>query len=173
MPKLRDALPTLEFFADIYRQNSNPNDAYYSICQRYAHFTYKLVQIGHIGFLSSPIMAALLGCYQCWQSHGQSQIHHVYFPGIRADESMYLIGSLTVVNIVLTVLIALCIAPPDILFFLTFGNVPVVPAILRQIVDEVNVWLRQHRPIDRSTADVVFIKRRFLQFVAIHQKYNE
>lgn len=70
-----------------------------------------------------------------------------------------------------TISIAICIAATDILFSLVFGNVQLVSAIVRCQMEELTALLRVKCP--RSSGDVKTIKRHFMHFIGVHQKYNE
>lgn len=170
MPRLRHLMPTLNFFSDIYEQNSQPTDKYYDICQRYARLSRMCVQIGHIVFVGSVVLIILAGGIEQWRSHGKTQIIFVYIPGIYADSTHMLI-ILTLINLVMIIHAIPSMQPTDLLFFFTFSNVPMVPVIIHQLMAESNALLNVRSP--NRAKNVAIVKDRCLQFVRIHQQYNE
>lgn len=170
MPRMRELMPTFDFFADIHEKNSQPTDEYYGICQRYVRLAKQALAIGFSAYMAAYIVLYACGSFLMWQSNGKSQILHAYFPGIYAD-SILTIVLLTLFNSIVLVHGGLIILSPDLMFFFTFRNVSIIPAIVRHIIDELNVWLNVHRP--SYADDMTFVKKRFLHYVGIHQKYNE
>lgn len=170
MPNLRQLLPVHDFFADIYEKNTQPIDEYYTICQRFARLSRLCVWTGHWLYIGFYIILFVLGSFETWLTNGQAQILHAYIYGFYPT-SFYTLAALTLYNVVAVMQSFLCVPPPDLLFFFTFSNVPMIPAIIRQLFAELNALLKSRRLAPNK--NVVFVKKRFLHFIAIHQKYNE
>lgn len=171
MPKLRELMPTLEFFADIHKKNSQPTDEYHTICQHYCRLSSTSTRVGHMIYVGLYAFFFLAGAFELLRTNGKSQIVHVYLPGIYAN-SFNLIVFLTCLNTAIVWHAAALIPPPDMLFLFTFSNVPIIPAITRQIVAELNALLRMQHS-ERTDYALTAVKDKFLHIIDIHKKYNE
>lgn len=170
MQQLRALIPNMDFIADIYRKNSVSSSKYYAICKRFARrsrqvmvYAYGLYSIGYIMFY-------MVAAYDMWRSNGVTQIAHIYIPHVHVYSTIGLVF-LFIINSSVVAFCVLSVPPLDLLFFLIFGNVPLVSAIMRQQMDELTELLRLKRP--RLSCDIRFIKRHFLHYIRIHHKYNE
>lgn len=169
MVNLRDLMPTLQFFADIYEKNSSPTNRYYTICERYVQISRKIMLRGHWAYVVLYTMFFLSGLSECLRSSGRMQILHIYFPGIFAD-SLVMIVPLAMWNTMCLIQAAFLVPAPDMLFYFAFGSVPIVPAIVRHLMNELNNLLRHYQP---NSDDVVFIRKQLAHYIGIHLKYNE
>lgn len=166
MHKLRVLLPNLEFFADIYRKNSDPRSKYYAICSSFAKRSRKIMLYGYIAYSSLFVVFFFVGAYDMWRTNMKLQLTNIYVPGISEYSTT---GSLLLLipNFVMIVLGSVCVSPQDLLFFLIFSNVPLVTAIMRGQMNELTLLLRS------PSGDVALVKQHFLHYIGVHHKYNE
>lgn len=167
---LRKLQPTINFFADIHRKNSEPTDQYYPICNVFAHRLRLVVSGNYVLYIVITSALWCFGMIQMFQSDGKIMLSQVYIPGCY-DYSGIGLAFMIVLNTCYLFALALLTAPPDCLFYTIFGHVPMVPAIVRCQMTELTMLLRQE--FKTPNADHDFIRRRFLHFIGIHHKYNE
>lgn len=163
---LRYLLPTVKFFADIHQNNSTSSSKYYSICHRYGQRNRIIVLFGFFGFTSLYVVFYALGLLQSYLAKGNTV--HVYIPGVYEYSRVGFIA-LSVVNTLAFVWCALCMMPTDMFFYFVFANIPIVPDIVRNLMDDLNILLRRN-PDDASH---LLIKHRLLHYIGIHHKFNE
>lgn len=90
----------------------------------------------------------------------------LYFPGIYEYSTlMYIL--LTVYNYVMVVISFLTIPPGDMLFFVIFANISMVPRIIKEQLDELDDG------IEKAKLSPVEIKRKLFKYLLMHQRYNE
>lgn len=165
MERLRILIPTLHFFTGIYRDNSLPTSEYYAISRQFGHLSRLIMAFGYVSYLSMFGMFLLGGVFDFCRTGFKSQILHIYIPGIYH----YSAAGTTLLAILNTLTLIWCgmlVSPPDMLFYLSFGNVPMVSAIIHQQMKALSARLR----LDKGDPK---IRERFLQYVGIHHKYNE
>lgn len=154
----------------IYRKSSTPTSQYYEICSRFGQLSRRIMWLGYGLYMFLYVLFFIVGAYDMWRSNGESQIVHLYIPGIYVY-SPIANGCLAILNTSLLTMCAIIVSPQDVLFYLVFGNVPLVTAIVRRQMNEVTELLKSKRP--RSSGDVAFVKRHFMHYIGIHHKYNE
>lgn len=163
---MRVLLPNVDFYLDIYCKNSAPTSKYYAICSHFARRSRRMIVLVYNAFLCSSGIAFLTGAFDVWRSHGSSQIMQIYVPGVDVFSSLPCIVLLTLLNSAVFVLAVICFAPVDMFFFLVFGNVPLVAAIVHNQMDELTARLR-------SGEHTAAVKQYFLHFIGIHHKHKE
>lgn len=168
MSKLRVLLPTIDFFADIYEKNSTLDADHYDICTRFGRRSRKSVKLGYLGYVTVFVLLYTTGAIETWRSGGQAMMVHLYVPGIH-DYSAYGIAFLIFLNTMEMTFACISTAPTDVLFFCTFGNVPMLSAIVQNLVNEMNALLHLRRRFDEIETK---IRHRFVHYIGIHQKYN-
>lgn len=97
-------------------------------------------------------------------------IVHVYVPGVYKLPSL-LFGVLELINALHVLLLMIVVQPMDLLFFAMFTNVPMIATIMKMQMREMTGVLRKYKKPE--SVNRMEIKRRLLEFVAIHHKYNE
>lgn len=171
LPKLMTLLPMVEFFADFYRNNSSPADRYYAICTRFAKISWRIVVTATAAIECIWGSFLLMALLECLRRGEMVPVLLSFIPGVY---ELLPIGNIFVHLFNYAELLSLMILEPacDLLFFVLFGNIPMVPAILQQQMQELSTILLATMVPD-ADVDVAEIKRRFLHFVDIHRCYNE
>lgn len=170
MPKLRHLLPTIEFFGDIYRQNSMSTDKYYSICQQFSELTWKVVSIPHRIYVCMFVLFSIFGLMEYLLFDQSVAIVHIYAPGVHKLSPIFA-GVLMLINLFDILLVLILVPPIDLLFFAMFTNVAMIVTIMKKQMEEMTDVLRKYKKPE--SVDRIEMKRRLLEFVAIHHKYNE
>lgn len=160
----------MEFFDDIYRKNSSPTSKYYAVCCRSARLSRYMMVLGYTSYGILYTLFFMVGAYDLWRTNGESQIIHIYIPRVHVTSPVG-IAVLSILNTVTLVAAGFCVSPQDMFFILVFGNVPLVPAIVRTQMDELTALLKSKRP--HSTGGATFVRRNFMHFIRVHHKYNE
>lgn len=168
MRKLRALRPNLEFFADIYRNNSESSSKYYAVCCRFARRSRRIILYAFSFYMYLYVVATMTALYDLWRSNGTENLVHLYIPGYYVS-SWYEVTLLTILNFMVVLLTFCCIPPVDLFFYLVFGNVPLVAAIVRSQMDEFSALFRSNR----VEHDIIFVKRHFLAHIRIHHEYNQ
>lgn len=170
MQKLKVLSSNLEFYLNIYRKNLTSAGKYYAICKRYARRSRQIMLLAYFSYLLVYGTIFVGGiCDMCLNNDG-SQVVHLYIPGVY-DLSPFGNILLMIPNLMIVVMATLCMTPQDMLFYLVFGNVSLVAAIVQSQMEELTVLLRSKQP--QYGGDVTFVKHHFLHYIDVHYKYNE
>lgn len=163
---LKHLIPIIEFIADIYEKNSHPTGKYYGICCKYARITQLTVKIGFALYFGAITIITLSGTLESILRDIRKPSMVIYFPGIH-EYSTAMFALLCGYNYVMVVISFLTIPPGDMLFFVIFVNISMVPAIIKGQFEELTNALQEKQ------MNPVQIKRRILQYIQMHRRYNE
>lgn len=166
---LQHLLPTIDFIEIIYRNNSNPGNKYYKLCTKFGRISEFTVKIGLSSFLVLLFAAVAI---ETMRSILTGQIHPcfwIYFPFVH-EYSTTTVVILAAYNYIMVVVDALTISPGDLLYFLIFVNILMMPTVLRDHLKELEEMLEKHQKV--STADLNRFKIEFLKFFKFYDDYD-
>lgn len=120
--------------------------------------------------MSLYVVFFAVGAYDMWNTNGAKQIMNIYIPGVYVSSTVGIV-LLAIFNTLAMVNAGMCVSPQDMLFFLVFGNVPLLSAIVRIQMEELTQMLRFKR--SHAGSDAIFIMRYLMHYIGIHHQYNE
>lgn len=141
---LQHLRPIIEFIADIHAKNSQPTAEYYGICQRFARISKLTVQMGLAMYSAAILVIALPGTVATILTGVHKPSLAIYFPGIH-DYSSEMTVLLFIFNHVMVGICFLTIPAGEMLFFVIFANIPMVPAIIKRHLDELETVLERKK----------------------------
>lgn len=118
-------------------------------------------------YLTTLLVTALPGTCELLLRGDYKPTMLIYFPGVREYSGGMLIASL-IFNHFMVVICLLTIPPGDMFFFIVFANMPLVPAVIKEHLDQLTKILEQKRDENRLE-----IKRRMVQYIQMQRRYNE
>lgn len=163
---LKQLIPIIEFIADMYEKNSAKTSKYYGICRQYARITKLTVKIGISLYFAAMAIITLSGTFESIIRNIRKPSMVIYFPGIH-EYSTEMFATLCAYNYAMVVISFLTVLQGDMLFFVIFANVPMVPSIIRGQLEELTNVLQE------KNLNVVDIKRRIQQYFQMHRRFNE
>lgn len=165
MPDLRRMMKLIEFFGDIYRKNNDPCSTYYNTCKHYARTTELTIKIAGSGYFGIVIILSLSGVFESVIRGVWKQPMIIYFPGIY-EYSTIQFALLIAFNVIMIVVCFVTLPVVDMLFFLMFANVPMVPTIIKQHLNSLDEGIENSRFSPRE------IKHRLVLYHLMHKSYN-
>lgn len=91
---------------------------------------------------------------------------YLYFPGIH-EYSIEMFALLSAFNYAMVVISFLTIPPGDMLFFVIFANISMMPSIIRGQLQELAKALQEKK------SNVVEIRHRIVEYIQMKRRYNE
>lgn len=154
--------PVVTFFESIYRQNSQPTDEYYGICRRYARFIELLFRIAAVNYGGIIVFIMISGLIESYLK--LEPAFYFYFP-IFHEYTLWQVVSLDVFISIAGFYCIVVMPAGDLFFYLVVANFTMIPLIIALQMDELSARLEQRQ------AGVTEIKRRWMHYIRIHQKY--
>lgn len=161
---LRPLRPTIDFLSNIHRQNSQPTDPYYIICDSYTRIAEQVLRGSAAAYVLLIIFVVIFGMYESYASH--EPMLYVYFPFVR-EYTAWQFAALNIFNGVVTSLATIVVPTGDIFLFMVAAYLTMIPKIIRMQLKDFS---------DRLDGDVAMtdgeIKRRWMHYIGIHLKYK-
>lgn len=155
-----------EFIADIYAKNSEPKSQYYGICAQFARISKLTTQIGLTVNVVTIAVITLSGSIETIITGVYKPTLYIYFPIGNANSTEMTAFSFAF-NHSMAVACIFAIPPGELLFFIIFANMPMIPAIVR------GHFQRLTEVLQRKDLNVLDVKRRIVQYIRMQLKYNE
>lgn len=163
LAKLTMLRSTLEYFENIYRRNATESQAHYGICRRYTHIIDTGMRVAAIAFVATIIAIFFIAPYDSYRT--STPLFFFYFPFVRE----YTLIQVSALNTVIGIanLVAVPVEPAgDLLLFVVVANFTMIPVIIEDQLSEMT------KRVNLKMADGKEIKRRWLQYISMHQDYN-
>lgn len=154
--------PMVAFFEDIYRKNSQPTDKYYGISCRYARITELMFKIGAASYVFLVVFINLSSLIDSFST--MRPLLSIYFPFVHKYTILQLIF-LDAINGTAGFFCASVMPACDLFFYLIVANFTMIPLVIAAQMDELSTKLQQ-RQVNASE-----IKRYWMHFILVHQKY--
>lgn len=170
---LQQLNPIIEFFEEIYAQNSQPNSKYYAVCKRFAAITTMTVKASFVMYSLTSVFITLSGNFE-WVATGHFRpCMYIYIPRVHAYDAQQYVW-LMAYNYVMAVACFLLIPPGDMLFFIIFANVPLAPALMQGQLQEFEDTLTRNgaKGFGDDGQNGMDIKQRMLEYIKLLDKYN-
>lgn len=161
---LQNIIPVTAFLADIYEKNSKPGGKYYDRCRQFARISELVIKIGYTIYSVSLII--LSGIVEMLVTGVVKPCLNIYVPGVH-DYTTAAFITLMAYNYLIVITSFLTTPIGDMLFFIIFANVPIVPMVIQGQLDELRDKL------ETETGSLAEIKYRIMQYILMHQSYNE
>lgn len=166
LPDLRGMIKLTDFFGDIYKKNNDPCSAHYATCKHYARITELTIKIGYSAYFILTFALALSGAVESLFGGVSKQTMVIYFPGI-SEYSPLQFTLLTLFNIMMGALGFLVVPIADMMFFVMFANVPMVPKLIKEQLNSLEEGIAKLRFSPKE------VKHRLSLYLSMHKSYNE
>lgn len=156
-----------KFIETIYEKNQNPSSRHYEACVKYSRISETTLKIGFSLYYFIVITVTLSGATESLVTGTKRQTMNVYFPCIQQSkyyDELYALQ--TIFNYLMSAISFITIPPSDMFFFFVFANISFVSTVICRQIDEFEERLDNH------VLTKLEIKKRFLQYLHMHQEYN-
>ena len=157
----------IESISNIYRNHSHRTSDYYGICDATAKVTSIIVVASIVTFPFITSMAIIFGIAECVIKNRRQPLLHFYLPFIHEYGNNWIFGLVNFYNLFVLMISVIASAPTDLTFFVIAANARLAPKIVHQEMDKLSAKL------ERDDAGPGEIKQIFVNFMRIHQKFNE
>lgn len=166
MENLRQLIPITEFIEDIYIKNSQPSCRYYDICTQYGRISQLTVKVGGSLYFTAIGIITLSGIVETIITGVMKPTMALFVPFV-FDYSTLMWWTLMAFNYLMSVICFFTTPPGDMLFFVIFANIPMIPAVIEGQLNELT------EAIQKRTVRTKEIKQRLLQYIWMQRKYHE
>lgn len=157
----------MDFIVSIYVKNSKPTNQYYGICQKFARITKQTMIAGFALYYGAIALMTFPGTIETILTGVHRPSLAIYFPRIHKYSTemtvlQFIFNQIIVVTAFITVPVA------EVLIFVIFANMPMVPEIIKQHLEELTKLL-ERKP------KMIFIetKHRIVQYIEMQRRYIE
>lgn len=161
---LKRLFPLVEFIENIYRRNSDINDEYFVICERFGRLTQIGVRLGISGYLTVAVAVVALTAIESIVKGRVQPCMFLYFPFIR-HYSLPLLIAQTIFNHVAAFLAFAGMSPGDAFFILVFLNIFMTSEIVQRQLDELDALLED------PLMDPCAVRAKLRDYLVMHLKY--
>lgn len=166
MQNLRQLIPITEFIEDIYVKNAQPTGRYYAICAQYGRISQLTIKVGASLYFTSIGIITLSGIFETIITGVVKPTMALFFPFV-FEYSKIMWWTLMAFNYLMSAICFFTTPPGDMLFFVIFANIPMIPAVIEGQLDELT------ETIEKQTVRRGEIKYRLLQYIWMQRNYYE
>lgn len=165
IPKLQPLVAILEYYGNIYRNNSRATDKYYRICNRTARIMEHVLRATLAAYFGFAAFVHVFNLLDALIMGKREPLTQFYLPRIY-EYSGWLYVLVTIYDIGIMINAMMTVMPADLLFFMVTANVSMASVIVQQDMDEFSAKLQTF------TMKHVDIPRQFIDYIEKHQRFN-
>lgn len=154
--------------AEIHRKNSGKSARDYELCARYANFI-QLMVVGIPAVYWFVVTGYQATAFIGILTKGEiSPPMHFYLPGFNESDRVQM-SILLLINVILGYYGATLVAAADLFTGINVASVPMFSTIIQREINDYKTELQENK----KNRNLMAIKRRLVEIMEMHMKYNE